>query len=146
MTLDGLIGTWCARVDKNPEHQIITSAHSIVQLDVDYLLAVHMRACFTKELDVDMPVLELVGVPPSRSLSKTPLMVWLQSSFLTWLKTARRKLKSRLRYPESSLLLLRKRMVRTIPQIVVQLSPTGSIRPPRSLRISQSVSPLSTSS
>ncbi len=61
VVLDGLIATLCTRLNMNPDQRGITSDTSIVELGVDSLLAVDMRAWFTKELDVDMPVLKLLG-------------------------------------------------------------------------------------
>lgn len=44
-----------------PEEQGITPETTIVELGVDSLLAVDMRTWFTKELDLDMPVLKILG-------------------------------------------------------------------------------------
>lgn len=61
VVLEGLIANLCSRLNMNPDQHGITSDTSIVELGVDSLLAVDMRAWFTKELDVDMPVLKLLG-------------------------------------------------------------------------------------
>ena len=59
--LDGLINTLCTRLNMNPDGHGITPDTAIVELGVDSLLAVDMRAWFTKELDLDMPVLKILG-------------------------------------------------------------------------------------
>lgn len=45
----------------NPDERGITPETTIVELGVDSLLAVDMRSWFTKELDLDMPVLKILG-------------------------------------------------------------------------------------
>ncbi|KAH9905503.1 hypothetical protein F4778DRAFT_803016 [Xylariomycetidae sp. FL2044] len=59
--LDGLLGTLYSRLNMSPEEQGITPDTAIVELGVDSLLAVDMRSWFTKELDLDMPVLKILG-------------------------------------------------------------------------------------
>lgn len=49
------------RLNMAPEEQGITPETTIVELGVDSLLAVDMRTWFTKELDLDMPVLKILG-------------------------------------------------------------------------------------
>jgi hybrid polyketide synthase / nonribosomal peptide synthetase ACE1 len=49
------------RLNMSPEEQGITPETTIVELGVDSLLAVDMRTWFTKELDLDMPVLKILG-------------------------------------------------------------------------------------
>lgn len=61
LLLDGLLGTLYARLNMSPDEQGITPDTAIVQLGVDSLLAVDMRSWFTKELDLDMPVLKILG-------------------------------------------------------------------------------------
>ncbi|KAF2268091.1 hypothetical protein CC78DRAFT_565861 [Lojkania enalia] len=59
--LDGLINILCLRLNMDPAQRAITPDTAIVELGVDSLLAVDMRAWFTKELDLDMPVLKILG-------------------------------------------------------------------------------------
>ncbi|KAI0484820.1 hypothetical protein GGR56DRAFT_680577 [Xylariaceae sp. FL0804] len=61
LLLEGLLATLYSRLNMNPEERGITPDTAIVELGVDSLLAVDMRAWFTKELDLDMPVLKLLG-------------------------------------------------------------------------------------
>lgn len=61
LLLGGLLGTLYNRLNMNPDEQGITPDTAIVQLGVDSLLAVDMRSWFTKELDLDMPVLKILG-------------------------------------------------------------------------------------
>lgn len=60
-TPDGLLMTLYQRLNMAPEEQGITPETTIVELGVDSLLAVDMRTWFTKELDLDMPVLKILG-------------------------------------------------------------------------------------
>ncbi|KAL8900612.1 MAG: hypothetical protein Q9207_005617 [Kuettlingeria erythrocarpa] len=59
--MEGLMACLYSRLNMNPEQGGIASDTAIVELGVDSLLAVDMRAWFTKELDLDMPVLKLLG-------------------------------------------------------------------------------------
>lgn len=59
--VDGLLMTLYQRLNMAPEDQGITPETTIVELGVDSLLAVDMRSWFTKELDLDMPVLKILG-------------------------------------------------------------------------------------
>ncbi|KUI61972.1 Polyketide synthase-nonribosomal peptide synthetase [Cytospora mali] len=61
LLLDGLLMTLYQRLNMAPEEQGITPETTIVELGVDSLLAVDMRSWFTKELDLDMPVLKILG-------------------------------------------------------------------------------------
>lgn len=61
LLLDGILGTLYARLNMNPEQRGITPDTAIVELGIDSLLAVDMRSWFTKELDLDMPVLKILG-------------------------------------------------------------------------------------
>ncbi|KAI3401844.1 hypothetical protein diail_8222 [Diaporthe ilicicola] len=61
LLLDGLLMTLYQRLNMAPEEQGITPETTIVELGVDSLLAVDMRTWFTKELDLDMPVLKILG-------------------------------------------------------------------------------------
>ncbi|KAI1632403.1 hypothetical protein F4809DRAFT_656376 [Biscogniauxia mediterranea] len=61
LLLDGLLSTLYARLNMNPDDRGITADTAIVELGVDSLLAVDMRSWFTKELDLDMPVLKILG-------------------------------------------------------------------------------------
>lgn len=53
--------TLYTRLSMNPDERGITPETTIVELGVDSLLAVDMRSWFTKELDLDMPVLKILG-------------------------------------------------------------------------------------
>ncbi|KAI4086542.1 MAG: hypothetical protein LQ344_007466 [Seirophora lacunosa] len=59
--MEGLMACLYSRLNMNPDQGGIASDTAIVELGVDSLLAVDMRAWFTKELDLDMPVLKLLG-------------------------------------------------------------------------------------
>ncbi|KAL8919690.1 MAG: hypothetical protein Q9208_006643 [Pyrenodesmia sp. 3 TL-2023] len=59
--LKGLIACLYSRLNMNPDQGGITSDTAIVELGVDSLLAVDLRAWLTKELDLNMPVLKLMG-------------------------------------------------------------------------------------
>lgn len=61
LLLEGLINTLCTRLNMDPSQRGITPDTAIVELGVDSLLAVDMRSWFTKELDLDMPVLKILG-------------------------------------------------------------------------------------
>ncbi|ORY13581.1 hypothetical protein BCR34DRAFT_599754 [Clohesyomyces aquaticus] len=61
VVLEGLINILCIRLNMDPAQGTITPDSAIVELGVDSLLAVDMRAWFTKELDLDMPVLKILG-------------------------------------------------------------------------------------
>ncbi|EME40768.1 hybrid polyketide synthetase [Dothistroma septosporum NZE10] len=68
LLMEGLLDTLYSRLKMNPEERGITPDTAIVELGVDSLLAVDMRAWFTKELDLDMPVLKLLGGATVRDL------------------------------------------------------------------------------
>ena len=57
---DGLRAS-LARQLNLPSPDDITSEQAVVELGVDSLIAVDLRAWFTKELEVDMPVLKILG-------------------------------------------------------------------------------------
>ncbi|KAL8764126.1 MAG: hypothetical protein Q9184_000268 [Pyrenodesmia sp. 2 TL-2023] len=59
--MEGLVACLYSRLNMNPDQGGIASDTAIVELGVDSLLAVDLRAWFTKELDLDMPVLKLLG-------------------------------------------------------------------------------------
>ena len=59
LLLDGFIDNLCKSM--NADKRSVTPNTAIVQLGVDSLLAVDMRAWFTRELDLDMPVLKILG-------------------------------------------------------------------------------------
>jgi hybrid polyketide synthase/nonribosomal peptide synthetase ACE1 len=59
--LEDLISTLCMRLNMDPSSNTVTPDTAIVELGVDSLLAVDIRAWFTKELDLDMPVLKILG-------------------------------------------------------------------------------------
>ncbi|KAI1344561.1 hypothetical protein F5Y15DRAFT_411391 [Xylariaceae sp. FL0016] len=61
LLLEGLLNTLYTRLNMSPEERGITPDTAIVELGVDSLLAVDMRSWFTKELDLDMPVLKILG-------------------------------------------------------------------------------------
>ncbi|KAI1495559.1 hypothetical protein F5X99DRAFT_415001 [Biscogniauxia marginata] len=61
LLLDGLLSTLYLRLNMNPDERGITADTAIVELGVDSLFAVDMRSWFTKELDLDMPVLKILG-------------------------------------------------------------------------------------
>ncbi|KAI1195551.1 hypothetical protein F5X97DRAFT_307647 [Nemania serpens] len=44
-----------------PEDNIISPSTSLIELGIDSLVAVDMRFWFTRELDLDLPVLKLLG-------------------------------------------------------------------------------------
>ena len=68
LLLEGLLDTLYTRLKMDPEERGITPDTAIVELGVDSLLAVNMRAWFTKELDLDMPVLKILGGATVRDL------------------------------------------------------------------------------
>lgn len=59
--LEDFIQMLCMRLNIDPSAGQVTPDTSIVELGVDSLLAVDIRAWFTKELDLDMPVLKIIG-------------------------------------------------------------------------------------
>ncbi|KAF2820849.1 hypothetical protein CC86DRAFT_360096 [Ophiobolus disseminans] len=59
--LEDLINVLYTRLNMDPSANAVTSDTAIVELGVDSLLAVDIRAWFTKELDLDMPVLKILG-------------------------------------------------------------------------------------
>jgi hybrid polyketide synthase/nonribosomal peptide synthetase ACE1 len=59
--LEDLIIILCIRLNMDPSSNAITPDTGIVELGVDSLLAVEIRAWFSKELDLDMPVLKILG-------------------------------------------------------------------------------------
>ncbi|KAF5861957.1 hypothetical protein ETB97_012280 [Aspergillus alliaceus] len=61
LLLDGLLSTLYTRLNMSADQRGITPDTAIVELGVDSLLAVDMRSWFTKELDLDMPVLKILG-------------------------------------------------------------------------------------
>ncbi|KAE8150730.1 hypothetical protein BDV25DRAFT_139560 [Aspergillus avenaceus] len=61
LLLDGLLNTLYTRLNMSADQRGITPDTAIVELGVDSLLAVDMRSWFTKELDLDMPVLKILG-------------------------------------------------------------------------------------
>jgi hybrid polyketide synthase/nonribosomal peptide synthetase ACE1 len=68
LLLAGLLDTLYTKLKMDPEERGITPDTAIVELGVDSLLAVNMRAWFTKELDLDMPVLKILGGATVRDL------------------------------------------------------------------------------
>ncbi|RDW90313.1 uncharacterized protein DSM5745_02088 [Aspergillus mulundensis] len=58
---NGLISTLYKQLGLDPEDDAISPDTSLVELGIDSLVAVDMRVWFTKELDLDMPVLKLLG-------------------------------------------------------------------------------------
>ncbi|KAB8233744.1 uncharacterized protein BDW43DRAFT_310755 [Aspergillus alliaceus] len=58
---NGLILTLYKQLGLDPEDDAISPDTSLVELGIDSLVAVDMRVWFTKELDLDMPVLKLLG-------------------------------------------------------------------------------------
>ncbi len=61
MSTEGLIAKLYKQLGLSPEDGIITPDTSLVDLGIDSLVAVDLRVWFTKELDLDMPVLKLLG-------------------------------------------------------------------------------------
>ena len=59
LLLEGFIDNLCKSM--SADRRSVTPNTAIVQLGVDSLLAVDMRAWFTRELDLDMPVLKILG-------------------------------------------------------------------------------------
>lgn len=59
--LEDLINVLCMRLNIDSSDNAVTPDTAIVELGVDSLLAVDIRAWFTKELDLDMPVLKILG-------------------------------------------------------------------------------------
>ncbi|KAF2819712.1 hypothetical protein CC86DRAFT_429870 [Ophiobolus disseminans] len=57
----GLIAKLYKQLGLSPEDGIISPDTSLVDLGIDSLVAVDLRVWFTKELDLDMPVLKLLG-------------------------------------------------------------------------------------
>ncbi|KAI0839672.1 putative polyketide synthase [Hypoxylon sp. FL0890] len=59
--LAGLIGTLYKLLGMRPEDNSISPNMSLIELGIDSLMAVDMRLWFTRELDLDLPVLKLLG-------------------------------------------------------------------------------------
>ncbi|KAI2618232.1 putative polyketide synthase [Hypoxylon sp. NC1633] len=59
--LAGLIGTLYKLLGMRPEDNSISPSMSLIELGIDSLMAVDMRLWFTRELDLDLPVLKLLG-------------------------------------------------------------------------------------
>ncbi|KAL9109110.1 MAG: hypothetical protein Q9227_006201 [Pyrenula ochraceoflavens] len=59
--LDGLLSNLYHRLDLPPEENAITPESSLVEFGIDSLVAVDMRSWFANELELDMPVLKLLG-------------------------------------------------------------------------------------
>ena len=57
----GLVTKLYKQLGMSPEDNLISSDTSLVDLGIDSLVAVDLRVWFTKELDLDMPVLKLLG-------------------------------------------------------------------------------------
>lgn len=58
---EGLIAKLYKQLGLSPDDGIISPDTSLVDLGIDSLVAVDLRVWFTKELDLDMPVLKLLG-------------------------------------------------------------------------------------
>jgi len=59
--LVGFLGALYQQLNMLPEDNGITPESSLVELGIDSLVAVDMRAWFQSELDLDMPVLKILG-------------------------------------------------------------------------------------
>ncbi|KAI1102905.1 putative polyketide synthase [Jackrogersella minutella] len=59
--LAGLIATLYKLLGMRPEDNSISPSMSLIELGIDSLMAVDMRLWFTRELDLDLPVLKLLG-------------------------------------------------------------------------------------
>ncbi|KAF3014489.1 t1pks [Neopestalotiopsis sp. 37M] len=59
--LAGLVGTLNKLLGLRPEDNAISPATSLIEVGIDSLVAVDMRFWFTRELDLDLPVLKLLG-------------------------------------------------------------------------------------
>ncbi|KAK7952854.1 Male sterility- NAD-binding [Apiospora saccharicola] len=57
----GLVGTLYRLLSLNPEDNSISPDTSLIELGIDSLIAVDMRFWYTRELDLDLPVLKLLG-------------------------------------------------------------------------------------
>lgn len=57
----GLMGILYKLLGMRPEDNIISPSTSLIELGIDSLVAVDMRFWFTRELDLDLPVLKLLG-------------------------------------------------------------------------------------
>jgi hybrid polyketide synthase/nonribosomal peptide synthetase ACE1 len=57
----GLVGILYKLLGMRPEDNIISPSTSLIELGIDSLVAVDMRFWFTRELDLDLPVLKLLG-------------------------------------------------------------------------------------
>ncbi|KAI1809437.1 putative polyketide synthase [Poronia punctata] len=57
----GLVGILYKLLGMKPEDNIISPSTSLIELGIDSLVAVDMRFWFTRELDLDLPVLKLLG-------------------------------------------------------------------------------------
>ncbi|KAK6065016.1 lovastatin nonaketide synthase [Seiridium cupressi] len=59
--LAGLVGNLYKLLGMRPEDNRISPSTSLIELGIDSLVAVDMRTWFTRELDLDLPVLKLLG-------------------------------------------------------------------------------------
>ncbi|KAI0855451.1 putative polyketide synthase [Xylaria cubensis] len=57
----GLVGILYKLLGMKPEDNIISPSTALIELGIDSLVAVDMRFWFTRELDLDLPVLKLLG-------------------------------------------------------------------------------------
>ncbi|KAI0187777.1 putative polyketide synthase [Astrocystis sublimbata] len=57
----GLVGILYKLLGMKPDDNIISPSTSLIELGIDSLVAVDMRFWFTRELDLDLPVLKLLG-------------------------------------------------------------------------------------